>query len=52
MPKGKGYEGSQVPDSSSEMNMHAVGMKAAEAAKMLRSTGLGNQNSGGRPFGK
>ena len=52
MPKGKGYEGSQVPDSSSEMNMHAVGMKAKAAASMLRSMALGNQNTGGRPFGK
>lgn len=52
MPKGKGYEDSQVPDSSSELNMHAVGMKAKESASMLRSTALGNQASGGRPFGK
>jgi len=48
MPK----ESKQWKDSSSVENAEVVGMKAKEAASFLRSTALGNQNSGGRPFGK
>ena len=45
-------ETKQHKDSSSVDNMQAMGMKAKEAASFLRSTALGNQNSGGRPVGK
>ena len=45
-------ETKQHKDSSSVDNMQAMGMKAKEAASFLRSTALGNQNQGGRPFGK
>ena len=48
MPK----ESKQWKDSSSVDNAEAMGMKAKEAASFLRSTALGNQDSGGRPFGK
>jgi len=48
MPK----ETKQWKDSSSVNNAQAMGMEAKKAASFLRSTALGNQNSGGRPFGK
>jgi len=40
MPKGKGYDDGSMRD------------KAKKDAAYLRSTKLGNANSGGRPFGK
>ena len=40
MPKGKGYDADSMRD------------KAKKDAAYLRSTKLGNANSGGRPFGK
>ncbi|MDP6513630.1 MAG: hypothetical protein QF878_10640 [SAR202 cluster bacterium] len=61
MPKGKGYEtfedtfGSQDDqpnDSTSSFTMWDMSQKAKKAASYLRSTNLGNANSGGRPFGK
>lgn len=48
MPK----ESKQWKDSSSVDNAEAMGKSAKKAASWLRSTALGNQNSGGRPFGK
>ena len=45
-------ETEQYKDSSSVDNAEAMGKSAKEAAAFLRSTALGNQNSGGRPFGK
>ena len=61
MPKGKGYDtfedtfGSQDDqpnDSTSSFTMWDMSQKAKKAASYLRSTNLGNANSGGRPFGK
>tara|TARA_B100001094_G_scaffold77944_2_gene74279 strand:- start:5732 stop:5920 length:189 start_codon:yes stop_codon:yes gene_type:complete len=62
MPKGKGYgsyadtfgskDADQLYDSSSVDNMYDMGKKAKTDAAYLRSTALGNQNQGGRPFGK
>jgi hypothetical protein len=61
MPKGKGYEtfeatfgdqNDQPYDSTSSFNMWDMSQKAKKAAAYLRSTKLGNANSGGRPFGK
>jgi|TARA_B100001750_G_scaffold238738_1_gene245713 hypothetical protein len=48
MPK----ESKQWKDSSSVENAANVGAKAKRHAAWLRSTALGNQNQGGRPFGK
>lgn len=48
MPK----ESKQWKDSSSVENAANVGAKAKANAAWLRSTALGNQNQGGRPFGK
>jgi len=42
----------QIQDSHSESNMHEVGEAAAAQAVKLRSMGLANANSNGRPFGK
>ena len=61
MPKGKGYgtfeetfcsQDDQPYDSTSSFNMWDMSQKAKAAAAYLRGTGLGNANSGGRPFGK
>ena len=61
MPKGKGYgtfeetfgsQNEQPYDSSSSDNKAAMAKKAKEDAAYLRSTGLGNAASNGRPFGK
>ena len=61
MPKGKGYEtfeatfgdqNDQPYDSTSSFNMWDMSQNAKKAAAYLRSTKLGNANSGGRPFGK
>jgi hypothetical protein len=61
MPKGEGYgtfedtfgsQDEQLYDSTSSFNMWDMSQKAASAASYLRSTSLGNANSGGRPFGK
>jgi len=45
-------ESKQWKDSSSVDNAEAMGRSAKKAAAYLRSTALGNQNAGGRPFGK
>ncbi len=61
MPKGKGYgqfgetfgDADEQPyDSSSVDNMADMAAKAKADASFLRSTALGNQAHGGRPFGK
>jgi hypothetical protein len=61
MPKDKGYgsfadtfgdSDEQPYDSSSADNMADMAAKAKADAAYLRSTGLGNQHQGGRPFGK
>jgi len=61
MPKGKGYgtfektfgsQDDQPYNSTSSFNMWDMSQKAKKAASYLRKTGLGNANSGGRPFGK
>jgi hypothetical protein len=61
MPKGKGYgtfeetfgsQDDQPYDSTSSFNMWDMSQKAKKAAAYLRKMGLGNANSGGRPFGK
>ena len=61
MPKNTGYgsfektfgsQNKQPYDSSSSFNMWDMSQKAKKAAAYLRSTKLGNANSGGRPFGK
>mgnify|MGYP001321080499 CR=1 FL=1 len=48
MPKGS----KQWKDSTSVDNARSMGEKAKRDAALLRSTALGNQNQGGRPFGK
>jgi hypothetical protein len=48
MPK----DSKQWKDSSSADNAQSMGTKAKRDAAFLRSTALGNQNQGGRPFGK
>jgi hypothetical protein len=45
-------ESKQWKDSSSVDNAEAMGKSAKKAAAFLRSSSLGNQNHGGRPFGK
>ena len=61
MPKGKGYgsfadtfgDSVEQPNVSSSVDIMADrAAKAKAEAAYLRSTGLGNQNQGGRPFGK
>lgn len=61
MPKGEGYgnfeetfgsQNEQPYDSSSVMNKADCAKAAKANASYLRSTGLGNAASGGRPFGK
>jgi hypothetical protein len=61
MPEGKGYgsfedtfgsQNEQPYDSTSIMNKADVSEAAKANAAYLRSTGLGNATSNGRPFGK
>ncbi len=61
MPRGEGYgtfedtfgsQNDQPYNSTSSFNMWDMSQKAKRAAAYLRSTKLGNANSGGRPFGK
>ena len=61
MPRGEGYgtfedtfgsQNDQPYNSTSSFNMWDMRQKAKKAAAYLRSTKLGNANSGGRPFGK
>jgi len=61
MPRGEGYgtfedtfgsQNDQPYNSTSSFNMWDMSKKAKKAAAYLRSTKLGNANSGGRPFGK
>ena len=62
MPKGKGYgptfqetfgsQDDQLFNSTSGENQWDDSRRAKRNAAYLRSTKLGNANSGGRPFGK